>query len=61
MPFHPSKRLKSALFRDLFGKLACLRDCLVSLEVYILLSVFVCCLGLTPVVVPLLQFILVSV
>lgn len=41
-------------FRDLFGKLACLRDCLVSLEVYILLSVFICCLCLTPVVVPLL-------
>lgn len=61
VPFHPSKRLKSALFRDLFGKLACLRDCLVSLEVYILLSVFVCCLYLTPVVVSLPLFILLSV
>lgn len=25
VPFHPSKRLKSALFRDLFGKLAWLK------------------------------------
>lgn len=42
-------------FRDLFGKLTCLRDCLVSLEVYVFAVLFyVCHLCLTPVVVPLL-------
>lgn len=43
-------------FRHLFVELVCLRDCLVSLDVYALLVVFVCALCLTPVVVRLLVY-----